>query len=207
VKAFLAKADITPTERDVAGNLKSLLNEPCVLVNLYLITGFFLGYLFHHFEWLQGVDPNIGKPGFLSFHLVPQVFMMLQDLKRLAEYRTLLPMMLQDLKRLAEYQTSLPEEMQLFVNAANCLTDDKEREDAHWDAARLFELLMTKLKKMFARWLDKRLFFLSAFGEHPLGQIIARYLTQETNSRTLILPNEAVFFLLARKFHTSNKRD
>jgi hypothetical protein len=110
-------------------------------------------------------------------------------------------MMLQDLKRLAEYQTSLPEEMQLFVNAANYLADKKEREGAHWDAARFFELSMAKLKKMFAHWLDKRPFFLSAFGEHLLGQIIARYLTQETNSRTLILLNVASMY--TSSFHQS----
>jgi hypothetical protein len=60
---------------------------------------------------------------------------------------------------------------------------------------------MAKLKNMFAHWLDKRLFFLSAFGEHPLGQMIARYLTEETNSRTLILPNEASMYYSS--FHGS----
>jgi hypothetical protein len=31
---------------------------------------------------LQGVDPNIGKPGFLSFHIFARVFLMREEMEK-----------------------------------------------------------------------------------------------------------------------------
>jgi hypothetical protein len=66
---FLETSQHTPTEQDIVGNLKSLMNEPEILIDLALTAGFFQSYFFQHFKFLQGVNPNIGKPGFLSFHI------------------------------------------------------------------------------------------------------------------------------------------
>jgi hypothetical protein len=53
-----------------------------------LATGFFRSYFFQHFKFLQGVNPNIGKPGFLSYHIFVQVFLMHEDLDCLLRYKT-----------------------------------------------------------------------------------------------------------------------
>jgi hypothetical protein len=64
------------------------LNEPEILIDLSLTAGFFWSYCFQHFKFLQGVDPNIGKPGFLSFRIFVQVFLMREDLDCLSRYKT-----------------------------------------------------------------------------------------------------------------------
>lgn len=85
---FLETSKHTPTERDIVGNLKSLLNEPEILVDLALTAGFFRSYFFQHFKFLQGVNLNIGKLEFLSFHIFVRVFLMREDLDCLSRYKT-----------------------------------------------------------------------------------------------------------------------
>ena len=87
VDAYLDKTTLTQTERDIAGNFKSLLQEMNIqLLNLTLLGGFFCGYLFHHLKWLQGIDPHIGTPSYLQFHILPWIFLMLRDLDELDDF-------------------------------------------------------------------------------------------------------------------------
>lgn len=171
----------TQTQRDIVSNFKSLLDEPEILVDLALTAGFFRGYFFRHFKFLQGVDPNIGKPGFLSFHIVVRVFLMLQDLDRLAGYRN-----------------GSVDEMKSFVKRVDAMPQG-ERESQHKKASDFFAFAKAELLKMFARWINTPLFFLSAFGEVPTGKLIARYLLSSEaitmeNATTLLLPREDTVF-------------
>jgi hypothetical protein len=43
---------------------------------------------FHHFKFFQGVNPNFGKPGFLSFHILQRVYYMMRDLEHLSNYQS-----------------------------------------------------------------------------------------------------------------------
>jgi hypothetical protein len=171
----------TPTEKDIVGNFISLMEEPEVLVDLALTAGFFRGYFFPHFVFLQGVDPNIGKPGFLSFHILVHIFLMLQDLDRLSKYRT-------------ESQN----EVDAFVAQVNEMPQDKQ-EAQHKKAQDFFQMAKDELLKMFDRWMDNRLFFLSAFGEAPTGSLVARYILSsepisKDNAASLLLPTEDAIY-------------
>jgi hypothetical protein len=173
IDAYLEQ-DLTQTEKDTGGNLKSLLKEPKVLCDLYMLAGFFRGYIFHHFKWLQGVDPNIGKPGFLSFHIVTRVFLMLKDLDRLANYRH-----------------EPVDEMNPFVQQLDKLDSDEEKQTKHEEAQIFFGWAKAELIKMFDRWIDERLFFLGAFGEHCVAKYIARWMLLTNEVQTLLRPGEA----------------
>jgi hypothetical protein len=127
----LSMEKLTSMERDIVGNLKSLLHEPKVLIDLSLTAAFFRGYFFHHFKFLQGVDPHIGKPGFLPFHILVRVFLMLQDLEHLANY-----------------QDEPAEEMNDFVEKVSQLPQE-EQDKQHWKAAQFFKFARDELFKMF----------------------------------------------------------
>ena len=178
--SYLEKEHLTPVQRDIAGNLKSMLDEPEILADLYLLACFFCGFLFHHFKFFQGVDPNIGKPGFLSFHILPLVYLMTRDLERLSSYQ----------------QTgSIDEDMKPFVAAVNQLPSEEDRQRQHWKAERFLKIAKDEMNKMFARWIDCRLFFLAAFGEAPIGRLIARFcLSEGGNSGSLLKEGEETEF-------------
>ena len=93
-------------------------------------------------KFYQGVDPNIGKPGFLSFHVLAWVFLMWTDLKRSKNYQ------------------NNPTGMELFLEHANKLPE-QARNKEHWKAKQFFQISMDEMFKMFERWLDDRLFFLA----------------------------------------------
>jgi hypothetical protein len=157
-KEYNSQSNLTTTERDIGGNFVSLLEEPEVMVDLALLAGFFRLYLFSHFKFFQGVDPNIGRPGWLSFHVVTRFFLMLEDLNRLLNF-----------------QEKLPSEMEPFQRYVRALPEDKQAEQLK-KAIIFIELAIGEAEKMFARWLDERLFFLAAFGEAPTAKIVARFL-------------------------------
>jgi hypothetical protein len=162
---FLETSKHTPTERDIVGNLKSLLNEPEILVDLALTAGFFRSYFFQHFKFLQGVNPNIGKPGFLSFHIFVQVFLMREDLDCLSRYKT-----------------EKHYEMEKFESRVNAMPQDKQ-EAQHKKAQDFFQFSRRELLKMFDRWIDTRLFFLAAFVENSSLGICSRQ--RSSQKRTL----------------------
>jgi hypothetical protein len=179
--AYLEKKNLTPVQRDIAGNLKSMLTEPEILCDLYLLACFFRGFLFHHFKFFQGVDPNIGKPGFLSFHILTRVFLMTRDLERLSKYQTV----------------SDEEEhgMKPFIAAVSQLQSEADRQRQHWKATKFLKIAKDEMYKMFRRWIDPRLFFLGAFSESPTGRLIARFCLSEVNdSRLLLKEGEATSF-------------
>jgi hypothetical protein len=157
-KQYVSQSNLTPVERDVGGNFVSLLEQPEVMVDLALLAGFFRLYLFSHFKFFQGVDPNVGRPGWLSFHVVTRFFLMLEDLNRLLNF-----------------QEELPPEMEQFEKHVRALPEDKQAGQLK-KATTFFELAIAEAQKMFARWLDERLFFLAAFGEAPTANIVARFL-------------------------------
>jgi hypothetical protein len=171
----------TPTEKDIIGNFISLMEEPEVLVDLALTAGFFWVYLFPHFVFLQGVDPNIGKPGFLSFHILVHIFLMLQDFDCLSKYRT-----------------KSQNEVDAFVAQVNEIPQDKQ-EAQYKKAQDFFQMAKDELLKMFDRWMDNQLFFLSAFGKAPTGSLVAQYILSsepisKDNAASLLLPTEDAIY-------------
>jgi hypothetical protein len=153
---FPIKGKHTPTARDIVGNFKSLLREPEVLVGLALTAGFFRSYFFSHFKFLQGVDPNIGTPGFLQFHIFVRMFLMHKDLDHLAQYQN----------------ESLPE-MKRYVKRVSVLPAGAEQDKQHWKADQFFNFAKSENINRFKRWTDILLFFLAALSEAPMGCLVA----------------------------------
>jgi hypothetical protein len=178
---YLDRDNLTPVQIDIAGNFKSLLNEPQVICDLKLLAGFFRGYFLSHMKFFQGIDRNIGTSGYVQLHVVSRVFLMLDDIHRLAAYRT-----------------NPCKDMEPFIEAINALSTQQEQEEKHWEAEQFFEIASDELKKMFCRWIDHRLFFLAAFGEYHTGKLVARYmLADESTLRAplaLLRPSESIHF-------------
>lgn len=106
--------------------------------------------------------------------------------------------MLKDLGRLANYRTEGHEEMEAFVSKVNEMPEDKQ-EEQHEKAHNFFDIAKQELLKMFDRWMDNRLFFLSSFGETPTGSLVTRYILSSehitlANAPSLLRPRELVVY-------------
>lgn len=92
----------------------------------------------------------------------------------------------------------MQDEMQGFVERVDAMPMN-ERAVQHQKAKDMFDFAEQELKKMFQRWYDTRLMFLSAFGEYETGKLVARYLISSTvitseNAAWLIRPSENTTF-------------
>jgi hypothetical protein len=67
-------------ESTIALNLLLLASSDWIVADVMFIASLSQLFLNNHLKWYQGVDPNIGRPGFLTFHRAVQYFLMLEDL-------------------------------------------------------------------------------------------------------------------------------
>jgi hypothetical protein len=58
-------------ENSIASNLLSLASSDWIVADVMLIASLSKLFLNNHMKWYQGVDPNIGQSGFLSFSTGP----------------------------------------------------------------------------------------------------------------------------------------
>jgi hypothetical protein len=79
------------------------------------------------------------------------------------------------------------------------LDSDEEKEKKHEEAHIFFGWAKAELIKMFDRWIDERLFFLGAFGEHGVAKYIARWMLLENEVQTLLRPGKAEHY--TSEFH------
>jgi hypothetical protein len=89
---LMAKACCNMTKTDqkediVASNLLSLASSDWIVADIYLIAGVAKSWLKLHMRWYQGLDPNVGTPGFLCLRCQVRYFLMLEDLKKIEESR------------------------------------------------------------------------------------------------------------------------
>ncbi len=167
---FLETSKNTPTEWDIVRNLKSLLNKPEILINLALTPGFFRSYFFQHFKFLQGVDPNIGKPGFLSFHIFTWVFLMREDLDCLSRYKS------------EEH-----DEMEKSKSRVNVMPQDKQ--EAQHKKIDFFQFSRRELLKMFDRWLILAFSFSQHSVRHQLeNSLLSTCSRQRSSQKQMLCP-------------------
>jgi hypothetical protein len=67
-------------ENTIASNHLLLASSDWIVADVMLIASLSQLFLNNHMKWYQGVDPNIGRPGFLTFHRAVRYFLMLEDL-------------------------------------------------------------------------------------------------------------------------------
>jgi hypothetical protein len=68
-------------ENTITSNLLSLASLAWIVADVMLIASLSKLFLNNHMKWYQGVDTNIGRPGFLAFHRAVRYFLMLEDLR------------------------------------------------------------------------------------------------------------------------------
>jgi hypothetical protein len=67
-------------ENTIASNRLLLASSNWIIADVKLIASLLQLFLNNHMKWYQGLDPNIGWPGFLAFHQAVGYFLMLEDL-------------------------------------------------------------------------------------------------------------------------------
>jgi hypothetical protein len=84
-KACCNVTKIDQKENIRASNLLSLASSDWIIANIYLIAGVAKSWLNLLMWWYQGLDLNVGTPGFLFFYRQVQYFLMLEDLEKIED--------------------------------------------------------------------------------------------------------------------------
>jgi hypothetical protein len=66
-----------------ASNLLLLASSEWIVGDVFFITGITKSWLNPQMKFYQGMDPNIGEPGFLSFHCQVCFFLMIKDINKM----------------------------------------------------------------------------------------------------------------------------
>ena len=75
----------TTVQKDniIASNLLSLASSEWIVTDVLFVNGISKAWLNPHMKFYQSTDPNVGEPGFLSFHRQVRYFLMLEDINDL----------------------------------------------------------------------------------------------------------------------------
>jgi len=84
----MAKAAIVVTTTDtamnkIASNLFSFMSHPILKADVNFVSTYAKMVLSPNLLWDQTTDPNVGEPGFLTFHRLVRFFLNLQQLEDL----------------------------------------------------------------------------------------------------------------------------
>ena len=144
----------TQAVHGIGSAIISLMGEVEIQCDVSWISTFHEAYLKDHFEWLQGTDPNLGLPGFLSFHILLRSFLMDRHLRKLKKHWRTDP---------------------TFNDFVTMLNDkDEELVDIMTDKSNAgFVAALDTHTKHWTRW-KTELVIWSAFGEWPFSIISAR---------------------------------
>jgi hypothetical protein len=81
VQGVINRLKTQKKENQIASGVQSLMAEPVIKSDTYLLSAFHKYFLFSHFAWLQKGDERVGgTPGFLARHIGVRYFLMHADL-------------------------------------------------------------------------------------------------------------------------------
>jgi hypothetical protein len=150
-------------ENTIASNLLSLASSDWIVADVFLIASLSQLFLNKHMKWYQGADPNIGRPGFLSFHRAVRYFLQLEDLldaERSWETHELF----------AEFRTQVAK-----------ITNEKLRKMKQDSVRTIIHKMILQVRKHNTRYLRTAKLIRGVFADQATGQAIAQLLSREEN--------------------------
>jgi hypothetical protein len=145
-------------ENTIASNLLSLASSDWIVADVMLIASLSKLFLNHHMKWYQGVDPNIGQPGFLSFHRAVRYFLMLEDLKEAQRSWETHPL------------------FQPFLIQVSKIANEKLRKLKADSVRTLIRKMILQVRKHNKRYIQSSKLIRGVFSEQPTGQVVAQFL-------------------------------
>jgi glutamate synthase domain-containing protein 2 len=115
-----------------------------------------------HFKWSQGSDPNVGTPGFLTFHLVSRYYVKARSLEEMTKSWRTQPKFEHFRKSVEAIPTEATKEMPI--------TRDLQENKMDMFLKISFEQLNKHSKKL----VTTNTIFFGALGEFPTSVIVAR---------------------------------
>jgi hypothetical protein len=70
-------------DKVVTSNLLLLASSEWIVGDVFFIAAIAKSWLNPHMKFFQGPDPNVGEPGFLSYHPQVHFFLMMEDINRM----------------------------------------------------------------------------------------------------------------------------
>jgi hypothetical protein len=154
-------------ENTIASNLLSLAASAWIVADVMLIASLSKLFLNNHMKWYQGVDPNIGQPGFLAFHRAVRYFLMLEDLEA------------------AESSWETHGLFQLFVIQVECITNEKFRQLKQESVRAIIKKMIHQVHKHNKRYVQTSKLVRGVFAEQPTGQAIAQFLSTRQDNQPI----------------------
>ena len=148
--------------RETCQTFLSLAKDPEVICDLALIKCHHRFYVAPHLKFFQQADSLCRKPGFQPFSVFSRVFLMRQDYRKMIDN-------FEDIERFADLKPAL----------SRIPPDTPMRAKAEQKIYEFFSTGLEENKKLFRRWCtmsDNGLAFLAAFGEQPMGRLVAQRL-------------------------------
>jgi hypothetical protein len=148
-------------ENTIASNLLSLASSDWIVADVMLIASLSQLFLNNHMKGYQGVDPNIGRHGFLTFHRAVRYFLMLEDLRE------------------AERSWETHELFNAFrLQVAKI--DNENLQKLKEDSLRaMIHKMILQVRKHNKRYLLSSKLVRGIFAEQPTGQAIAQLLSRQ----------------------------
>lgn len=169
----------------ISSNMLSLASSEGIVVNVHFLAGFANCWLNPHMKFMQGTDPNIGTPGYLSFHRAGRYYLQVRDLENIRDnWRAE-----DSFARLKEAFDKLPTERQTIMDKMICCFANVAILQAHKHNNRY--VMTSKIAR-------------AIFGEQPLGQVVARFLSKQQGSLMEPIEYKSAFHgtsINLQKFH------
>jgi hypothetical protein len=147
-------------ERDnvIASNLLSLASSEWIVGDVFFIGAIAKSWLNPHMKFFQGADPNIGEPGFLSYHRQVRFFLMMDDII--------------GMKR----NWRGHEAFSKFASKVDEMTNERLKKLKEEMVSAFLTKMTTQIRKHNKRYLLSRNLVCSVFSEWQTGQAVAQFL-------------------------------
>jgi hypothetical protein len=142
----------------IASNLLSLASSQWIVADVFFVAGVAKSWLNPHMRFYQGIDQNIGEPGFLSYHRQVRFFLMMEDII--------------GMKRNWRGQESFSQ----FSSLVDQMSDLKLRKLKEEMVSAFLTKMKTQIRKHNKRYLLTRNLVRAVFSEWQTGQAVAQFL-------------------------------
>jgi hypothetical protein len=142
----------------IASNLLSLASSEWIVGDVFFIAAIAKSWLNPHMKFFQGPDPNVGEPGFLSYHRQVRFFLMMDDINRM--------------KR----NWRGHEAFSKFASKVDEMTNEHLKKLKEEMVSAFLTKMSTQIRKHNKRYLLTRNLVRAVFSEWQTGQAVAQFL-------------------------------
>jgi hypothetical protein len=168
-KAVVNQSTTKMAENMIGSDIISLAREPVIRSDIEILATYAEVCFNEHFEWSQGTDPNVGTPGFLSYHQSSRYFIKARNLEE----------MVRSWRTQAEFEVFRKSVELIPAEATKERPINRDVQESKMD--KFLGLANSQLKKHAAKLVTTNAIIFGALGEFPTSVIVARMILSGTH--------------------------